>query len=279
VKTEEALAACEETVRRFDPDRFFASLFAPAKHRPHLFVLYAFNYEVARLGERSREPMLGAIRLQWWREAVEQARDGRPREHPVTIGLADLFTHAAPPPALFEALLDAREFDLVPETFADFAALESYCVATSSGLMRMAADVLGADAAAEPLLRHAGIAYAFAGLLRAMPFHAARRKLYLPLDMLAAQNVSAEDIFARTNSAALKRVVQGLADNALQHLKSARKNAAQRHAFIAALPAALVPLYLKRVTRRGFDPFRDSSEAALFLRQLRLLRAATSGRL
>jgi hypothetical protein len=40
-----------------------------------------------------------------------------------------------------------------------------------------------------------------------------------------------------------------------------------------------VPLYLKRVTRRGFDPFNDSSEAALFRRQLQLLRAATFGRL
>lgn len=279
VKIEEALAACEDTVRRFDPDRYFASLFAPAAHRPHLFVLYAFNYEVARLGERSREPMLGAIRLQWWREAVEQARDGRPREHPVTIGLADLFARTSLPPALFEALLDAREFDLVPDTFADRAALESYCDATSSGLMRMTACVLEADAAAEPFLHHAGIAYALAGLLRAIPFHAARRKLYLPLDTLAGENVSAEEIFAGRNSPALKRVVQGLANCAYGHLKSARENAPQRETLIAALPAALVPLYLKRVTRRGFNLFRESSDVALFRRQLQLLRAATFGTL
>jgi phytoene/squalene synthetase len=279
VKTEEALAACEETVRRFDADRYFAGLFAPAKHRPHLFVLFAFNYEVARLGERSHEPMLGAIRLQWWREAVGQARDGRPREHPVTIGLADLFQHASPSPALFEALFDGREFDLVPETFADAAALESYCEATSSGLMRMAADVLGVAAPTEPFLHHAGIAYAIAGLLRAMPFHAARRKLYLPLEALAAENVSAEEIFAGTNTRALKRVVQGLASRAHGHLKSARANSPHREALVAALPAALASLYLKRVTQADFDPFHDSPDVALFRRLLQLLRAATLGRM
>ena len=279
MNTEEALAACEETVRRFDPDRYFASLLAPAKSRPHLFVLYAFNYEVARLGERSREPMLGAIRLQWWREAVEQSRAGRPREHPVTIGLADIFARNALPAALFEALLEAREFDVVPETFADLAALETYCEATSSGLMRIAACVLGAVEFSEPFLRHAGIAYAIAGLLRAIPFHAARRKLYLPLDGLAAEGVSAEEIFSGMNSPALGRVMRTLTDHARRHLVSARANFPKREMLIAALPAALVPLYLKRVTRAGFDPFHESPDVALFRRQLQLLRAATFGKL
>ena len=41
-----------------------------------LFALYAFNHEVARVAETVREPMLGAIRLEWWRETVEGAREG-----------------------------------------------------------------------------------------------------------------------------------------------------------------------------------------------------------
>ncbi len=278
MRIEESLAACEETVRRFDPDRYFASLFAPAQCRSLLFALYAFNYEVARLGECSREPMLAAVRLQWWREAVEQARDGKPRAHPAAIGLAELFTRAAPPPALFETLLEAREFDLVPDAFPDTAALESYCDATSSGLIRIAAHVLGGRARSELFLQHAGIAYAVAGLLRALPFHSARRKLYLPLDALAAEKVSPEEIFAGRTTSSLKRVMHRLAGRAREHMKASRAERTRGTALIAALPAALVPLYLGRMTRRGFDPFCDSSEVALFRRQLALLRAATFGR-
>ena len=84
------------SVRAADPDRYFSALFAPPAARPWLFALYAFNHEVARVAETVREPMLGAIRLEWWRETVEGAPMGAPRNHDVAKGLAALFqAHAA----------------------------------------------------------------------------------------------------------------------------------------------------------------------------------------
>src|ERR1700733_7459141 len=81
--------------RAADPDRYFATLFAPAAQRPFLFALYAFNAEVARVAETVREPMLGAIRLEWWRETCESAAKGNPRHHDVARGLAALFGEKA----------------------------------------------------------------------------------------------------------------------------------------------------------------------------------------
>ena len=53
-----ALAArLAQTVRAADPDRYFASLFAPAPRRPYLYALYAFNHEVAHVAESVREPI------------------------------------------------------------------------------------------------------------------------------------------------------------------------------------------------------------------------------
>ena len=83
------------SVRAADPDRYFSALFAPAPLRPLLFALYAFNHEVARVAETVREPMLGAIRLEWWRETVEGAAKGTPRNHDVARGLAALFADRA----------------------------------------------------------------------------------------------------------------------------------------------------------------------------------------
>jgi hypothetical protein len=40
-----------------------------------------------------------------------------------------------------------------------------------------------------------------------------------------------------------------------------------------------VPLYLKRLKRLGFDPFRDDANVALYRRQFTLLRASLLGRL
>src|ERR1700761_3415945 len=95
-------------VRQSDPDRYFASLFAPARSRPYLHALFAFNHEVAHVAESVREPMLGAIRLEWWRETAEGAAKGAPRNHDVARGLAFLFADRGLPLAPFEAIIAAR---------------------------------------------------------------------------------------------------------------------------------------------------------------------------
>ncbi len=118
-----------------DPDRYFSALFAPAGSRPLLFALYAFNAEVARVAETVREPMLGAIRLEWWRETAEGASKGRLRNHDVARGLAALFAETPIALADLEALIAARAFDSSADRFADFAALESHLASTSGAVM------------------------------------------------------------------------------------------------------------------------------------------------
>src|ERR1700723_3891664 len=97
-----------KAVREADPDRYFASLFAPVSRRPYLYALYAFNHEVAHVAESVREPMLGAIRLEWWRETAEGAARGTPRNHDVARGLVALFEGEKLTLADLEALIAAR---------------------------------------------------------------------------------------------------------------------------------------------------------------------------
>jgi phytoene synthase len=271
MRLDEALTSCADTVRRHDPDRYFAALFAPWEKRPLLFALYAFNYEIARLGERNREPMAAAIRLQWWREAVEEAANGRPRSQPAAVGLAELIAKSSPPLELFSALLNAREFDFAGDAFGNLSELESYCTGTSSVLMKIAARVLGERA--DDFLEHAGIAYALAGLLRSLAFHTVRRRLYLPLEILAAEGLSPEAVFARKNGGAVGRVLRRLVNRAREHLAQANLASPRTGAFVAALPAALVSLYLKPLMRAGFDPFGQQIEVPVYRRQVSLLRA------
>src|SRR6185312_12249980 len=124
-------------VRTADPDRYFSALFAPAPVRPLLLALYAFNAEVAKVAESVREPMLGAIRLEWWRETAEGAAKGEPRNHDVARGLAALFAERQLSLPALEAIIAARAFDSDSGQFADFAALETYLDATGGALMRL----------------------------------------------------------------------------------------------------------------------------------------------
>lgn len=269
----DCFTACEALVRQHDPDRWLAALFAPAAKRPFLFALYAFNHEIAHIAEIVRQPMLGEIRLQWWRETVEQAREGRPREHDVARALTATFAANELPFALFDSMLDARVFDSSEETFDTLESLEAYCDATSGNLMRLAALVLGGGDAPS---RDAGLAYAITGILRAIPFHAARGKLFLPLSML--DGLPPEDAVTHNAGERMRPAIAHLAAHAAGHYAAARALPKPGASLPAFLTAATVPSYLKRLRRPAFDPFRDTTDIALYRRQLAMLRAGLTGR-
>ena len=269
---------CIEMVRAADPDRYLSALFAPAHLRPHLFALYAFNHELARVAENVREPMLGAIRLEWWRETLEQAKAGKPRNHVVGQALAQTFAATALPLDLCESLIAARSFDSSPDFFPDFAALENYAAATSGTLMQLALRILGVENQ-DSLAREAGTAYALAGLLRAFPFHAHRHKLYLPLDILASVNLTPEEIFAGQAENKVKAVMRQTALRARQKFLDARRLGKSKAALPAILPAALVPHYMRKVLRPWFRPYGPVANVSIHRRQMALLSAAMKGRL
>jgi phytoene synthase len=156
----------DATVRRADPDRWLASRFiADADARADVIALYAFNIELARIAEAVREPLMGEIRLTWWREAVGELFAGRPaRRHPVVEALALAIPRRALHAAPFEAMIDARFADLETEPFADLDAIERYLDATAGTLMALTLTTLGA--AKTTVSGPAGRAWGLAGLAR-----------------------------------------------------------------------------------------------------------------
>jgi phytoene synthase len=271
--------ACAALVRKNDTDRYFSALFAPAGKRRFLFALYAFNHELARVAETVREPMMGEIRLQWWRDTLEQARAGTPRRHDIAEALAETLRAVDLPQALFDTMIDARAFDSSIDTFEDFAALETYADQTSGTLMRLAARVLGVGDGCDALAREAGIAYGLTGLLRTLPFHTARHKLYLPAGLLRILSISEEDVFAQHDGQKLKAAINQTAIHARDRYNAGRALPRPKQALTAFLPATLVPLYLRRVTRRWFDPFRHAADVPIHRRQIALLGASVRGKI
>src|SRR3954469_24902329 len=187
---------CETQVREGDPDRYFAALFAPADKRPHLFALYAFNHEIARIRETVSEALPGEIRLQWWHDTLQGEARGDVRANPVAAALDDAIVRFRLPRQALVDLIDARTFDLYDDPMPALADLEGYCGETSSSLIRLGSLILadGSDPGAADAARHAGFAYALTGLLRAFPWHARRGQVYVPQDMLASHGVVREDI-------------------------------------------------------------------------------------
>ncbi|MDQ0463821.1 phytoene synthase [Caulobacter ginsengisoli] len=124
-------------VRRADPDRWLASRFvADPAARADVLALYAFNQELARIPFAVSDPLMGEIRLTWWREAMDEIALGRPpRRHPVVLAVA---ASSLPPQALAD-LTEARDADLETEPFADREAVLAYLDATVGAVTALAA--------------------------------------------------------------------------------------------------------------------------------------------
>ena len=275
------LSPCAGEVRRLDHDRFLCALFAPEAEREDLFALYAFNQEVARIREAVNEPLIGHMRLQWWRDAMDAIYAGDAPRHHAALGLAEAVRRHGLTRAHFDRLIEARADDLDDNAPLDTAALVAYAEETSATLTALSLEVLGQrDGVAGEAGRNVGIAWALTGLLRSVPFHASARRLYLPTSLTREMGLDVTELFRRRSSPALAAVVSAIAEEALRHLAEARRLAPDvpRRALPALLPAILADEYLKRLSRAGFDPFDERVQAAPVGGLVRLAFNAYRGR-
>jgi phytoene synthase len=270
------LSYSAQQVRDGDNDRFLTALFAPGERRESLFALYAFNLEVARVAEAVSEPMMGHIRLQWWRDRIAEIYGGEaPKGADVAQALCRAVRAHNLPHDSFEALLDAREQDLSPEPPATLDDFEVYAEATSGELVSLALHALGvAEESAHEAGQHLGMAWAIVGHLRAAAFHSRRGKLFLPADVLEGE--AAEDLRAGRSSPALVEAAQRLAELADEHLTAARDLAPQvpKVALPALLLGPLASAYLQRLGEQKFNLFSPQLELSKPRRQLLLAWAA-----
>ncbi len=280
-------ASLTDTVRREDPDRYLAALFAPEPVRAHLVALYAFYGEIARIPDAVSEPVIGEMRLTWARDALADlfASPRKVRRHDAYEALADMLDGSgAPDRESLLTLVEARNADLGEGAFPDAAEREAYVDRTAGTIMRLAARVCIPEwvpgEAGEAALKAAGRAWGYTGLLRAFaPLCAAGRPPLTAAEMDAAGLLEAHTVRAmEPDKAILAR--QGLireAGDALDVLRANAKNL-PLEVFPAVGYATLARGYLKAVTRQS-TPYTALTETPLIWRQARLVMASLSGRL
>jgi phytoene synthase len=231
-----------------------------------LFAILAFNQEVAKTREVVSEPMLGQIRLQWWREAIDGIVAGTPRQHEVVNPLGDAFSAFALDRTAFDAILDAREADLEDAPFATLADLTDYARRTAGSLSAIELEILGVrDLATTQSAEAVSLAWSLTGLLRAIPFHARQKRLMLPAEMLESNGARIGDYHELRDREAFRAVVRSIAETASGALSDARGGSGVR--FNAAEPVLLqgrlASLYLDRLETAGWNAFDPAVNAPM----------------
>lgn len=157
--TPEDLDYCRRAVAEGDEDYSLSLNYAIEADRARLAALYAFQIELRRIPAIVSEPPLGEIRLQWWREALDEIAAGAPaRAHPVVSLLAASGAVGGEMRDVAEGLIDARARLLYEPRFASLDDLREFLRGAEAPLARLA---LGASAAC-PAMAAASLAEAYA---------------------------------------------------------------------------------------------------------------------
>jgi 15-cis-phytoene synthase len=280
-------ASLAASAREGEPDRYLAALLAPPAARDGLLALAAFAAELARIPQLvTREPAMGEIRLQWWRDALELPAATR-SGHPVADAVrAAVDRHALPVPLLL-GIIDARSADLQSDVMPDETALDDYLWKTEGALFALAAGVLqaGPDAVSaadvQAAAAAAGRAYGLARLLVGLPLSLSRGRLLLPQTRLEAAGAGVEEVLAGATGPTVEAALAGLYAQVREHLDSGRQHVAKlpRGCRAAFLPLALVGPYVRALERVGRNPLREPAEIAPLTRVWAIGAAHWLGRL
>lgn len=256
---------CETLLREHDRDAWLAALFSPPGRRKYCHALYAFAHEINRISSIVSEPALGEIRLQWWSEALSGERAGEALANPVAAALLQTMADCKLPKNALSGLIEARRFDLYNDPMPSLHDLQGYCGETVSAVLRMASIALceGSEPGGAEACGHAGVALGMTQMLLHLPKYAARGQCYVPKDVLTRHGALPQAVAAGVTSQPLLNALSELRAVARDHARLAGDGLAQmdKVARPALVQLSLVEPLLKRMERRGYDPF--SSDTSL----------------
>jgi phytoene synthase len=142
-----------------DPERALAVAYAPRSTRPALTALFALDERMGAIIATTTEPMIGLLRLAWWREALEKLdHDPAPAEPLLQEIAARVLPHN-----VLGATLGAIEdgWSALLDDEGDMQAVVRHGRERGGWLFVAAATILGAQ---DERLRAAGEAWALADL-------------------------------------------------------------------------------------------------------------------
>jgi phytoene synthase len=265
-----AYARCRAIAKREAKNFYYAFVALPTERRNAICAIYAFMRQADDLSDDeslSRDER--RRKLDAWLGAWHVAAAGMMTTDPVFLAVRDAIERFAVPLKLLDELVDGVATDLdrapsgAPDTYATFADLYRYCYLVASVVGLVCIRIFGyTGERAEKLAEETGIAFQLTNILRDVSEDAARNRVYLPLEDLAAHGVSLDSILHRapfTPPAPAERALLALiAQRAEQYFRSADELLPLIDRESRPALRVLVSIYyalLKRIERADYDVF------------------------
>jgi 15-cis-phytoene synthase len=198
ITLDKAYAVCRAIAKREAKNFYYAFVALPSARRNAICAIYAFMRQADDLADdESLSLKERRTRLDVWLASWRAASQGADTSDPVFIAVRDAIQRFSIPLSLLDELVAGVIMDLdhidtgAPDTYSTFADLYHYCYLVASVVGLVCIRIFGyTDPAAEKLAEETGIAFQLTNILRDVAEDAERNRVYLPLEDLAAHNVS-----------------------------------------------------------------------------------------
>jgi len=270
ITLDEAYATCRAIAKREAKNFYYAFVALPEPRRNAICAIYAFMRKADDLSDDeslSREDR--RRNLEQWQSAWHNAAAGASTDDPVFIAVRDAIQRYSIPLSLLDELIAGTTSDLkanptdAPDTYATFDDLYRYCYLVASVVGLVCIRIFGyTDPAAEKLAEETGVAFQLTNILRDVAEDAERGRVYLPLDDLAAHNITLDSLLHRPAGSAPtqneRALLADIGHRAENYYASANKLLPLINPESRPAMWVLVKIYrglLKRIRRAEYDVF------------------------
>jgi presqualene diphosphate synthase len=232
----------------------------PAPQREAMYAVYAFCRAVDDIADDEGPQAPRLAELDRWREDIARLYAGgggtqltAQLQAPIeTFGLQE---------ADFLAVIDGMEMDVRPGVYApDWPTLDLYCDRVASAVGRLSVRIFDLEEAdGLRLAHHLGRALQLTNILRDLDEDAARGRLYLPREALAAAGIADKPISDVLSDPALDAACRMVAKQAHDYFDQAEhvmRRCERRNVRSPRLMAAVYRPMLDRLVSRGWLPPR-----------------------
>ncbi len=219
---------------------YYAFLFMPKDRRRAIYNVYAYCRLIDDIVDGPEPAEEKQRALDEWRRELDQAFfEGHP-DHPIGKGLQEAHYRFGLRHEDALAVLVGCEMDLYKSRYDTWAELEDYCYHVASAVGLLCIELFGCnDPASREYAVHLGLALQLTNILRDVYEDAARDRIYVPQEALAACGLTDDDLLNGTASAGVEDLLRTVAARARREYQLAQ-DALPRADRVALIPAEIM---------------------------------------
>src|SRR5580700_7825065 len=214
-------AQAAEAARTGSKGFSFATRFFPADLRRAAHAVYWFCYYTRRLASQAETPEQARADLDRWAWMVAAGLRGELARHPVLDVFLDTVDHRAIPHELPLEMIEGVRMDVDQMRYSSFSQLRSHCHRVTGTVALMMTHVVGFRGPALDYMADLGLAIELTAILRDVGEQLARRRIYLPLEEMAAFGYTEADAKAHVRSGAFRELMRFQAERARSYYQKA----------------------------------------------------------